>query len=425
MSAIIEVMIGIVFVFSLLSILVTQINTVISNSLNLRARYLRDGIDDLITDPVLRAKVFAHPLVRMLQQQVLPGQNLTPEEAEKIAAGKLNRVSWIDPKNFVNVLLSIIRADADQELFSVLMNIVDAMPPDSSRRTLRLIISRLQQSGQGLDELRQFIDQMENEVYREALREALDQIDEAIGQIGLDTGGLISIIAGLRKIKNPYFRTALETVLSASKTIEDAQDKLSQWFDDGMTRASEAFARRMMQFSLLVGLGIALLANIDTLQLAKALWDDPALRSAVTAAAQNTDLAAMIQEAEQAQQEALQNATAPEATPEPGAAAEGEGGATIADVQASAAAAQATVQQLLDLRLPIGWELTNLRADDAVPTEAQLTNHRNVWNYFPGNNPDFWWQLVLAKLVGLAATMIAIAQGAPFWFNILNRLMGR
>ncbi len=41
----------------------------------------------------------------------------------------------------------------------------------------------------------------------------------------------------------------------------------------------------------------------------------------------------------------------------------------------------------------------------------------------PGNSPD-WLSNILKKVVGLIVTMIAVAQGAPFWFDLLQRLTG-
>src|SRR5262249_50777442 len=102
--------------------------------------------------------------------------------------------------------------------------------------------------------------------------------------------------------------------------------------------------------------------------------------------------------------------------------------AAQAAVQQSAQQVSDTVQKLIDLQLPIGWEYTPI-TEELVAT-SQLAglpdprnNLRNVWNLAPGNNPS-WFSNLLRKLVGFAATMIAVAQGAPFWFDLLRRLSG-
>lgn len=407
-SPILEVIVGLIFVYSLLSILVTQINSIVSNLLKLRASYLRAGLDHLIQDPVMRAKVFTHPLVRLVKgDMVLPEQRLDEGQAERITQRPLNDLTWLAPKTFTDVLISIIRVNTDRELFGTLLNIVDGMPSSPERRRLRLIVNKLTSSGEGLDELRATIQNIREPMYREALTEALDLIDDEIGRLGLEPNSVISLMAGLRNIKNVYFRTALETILSTSQTLQEAEQQIGDWFNEGMNRATTLFTQRMQAFSILIGLLIALILNVDTLQLARGLWEDPALRSAVAAAAQQADLGALMQSAE-GSESSPQNAED-----------------FNRELQASIEAARSTVDMLFDLRLPLGWRYQDLSTiDPAAPGSAILfADTNNLWNYLPGNNSALL-SLLLNKLLGLAATTIAIAQGAPFWFNLLNRLTG-
>ena len=409
MAAIIEVLIGMVFVYSLLSILVTQINTVISNVLRLRAKHLREGIAELITDPVMRAKVLSHPLINMVEgNMVLPDQKISQDDAEKIANSKVKDVTWIPPKTFVNVLLSIVKVDSDRELFGVLLNSIDAMPSGPERRTLRLLVNRLVSTGDGLEELHHAVNTLEDEAYRDALNEALDDIDEELGKLGLEPDSIITIMAGLRKIKNPYFRSAMETILSTSKTLIEAEEKLEQWFDDGMGRATETFKQKMQYISLIVGIVLALIVNVDSLHLARTFWEDPVLREGVAAAARQAELEVM-------NEAASVDASTQDATTEE----------IVADISESTQAARQTLDEILDLRLPIGWSFDDLNAVGVVDGDPLRQNPSNLWNYSPVNNPGGWLQLLVVKAIGCIATMIAIAQGAPFWFNILNRLTGK
>jgi hypothetical protein len=99
--------------------------------------------------------------------------------------------------------------------------------------------------------------------------------------------------------------------------------------------------------------------------------------------------------------------------------------APLTTVQKNGQAAYKTLTSLLDLRLPLGWRYLDLSTlDPADSTNAALfSDANNLWNFIPGNNSG-WSGMVLAKLIGLFLTVIAIAQGAPFWFNILRRLGG-
>lgn len=414
-SAILEVIIGIIFVYSLLSILVTQINNVVSNLLKLRARHLRYGIEHLIVDPTLRAKLVTHPLVQLVEGLALPGQQLSMAEAEEIASGKVNNVTWIDPQTFVRVLMSLIQSDSNRDLFGPLLKIVEEMPAGTTKRRLRTLINRVQEDGAQLPALYSFVDSMEERLYGEALKEALDKIDDEIGALGLEADGVMQLMAGLRQLDEPYLRTALETVLAGARTLEDAQQRLEKWFNEAMDLVSATFGRTMQYFSLFSGLMVALLLNVDSLHLARTLWEDPALRQVVAAAAET----AVNDPAFAASIQGTTPGTEEETTEPPAADSEDED--AVANVQRSAAEAGSTLNTLLELRLPLGWYYEDLNASATPENSIRRSDSRNLWNLLPGSNPG-WLGLLVAKLLGIGATMVAIAQGAPFWFSILNRI---
>src|SRR5215470_14817397 len=101
MTSIIEVAIGMVFVYSLLSILATQINTLILNVLNLRAKQLKEGLLLMVQDKELQAKILAHPLIRIVDSEVSMSDALTDEQADDIIRTDPTKVSYIPPKTFV------------------------------------------------------------------------------------------------------------------------------------------------------------------------------------------------------------------------------------------------------------------------------------------------------------------------------------
>jgi len=430
-SAIFEVIIGMVFIFSLLSILVTQINSVVASVLKLRARHLRDGISKLVHDPLIRAKVITHPLIRLVHgDMTVPEQQISEEQAQKIAMGPLHYVEWINPKTFVNVLISLIRVNSDNELFGALFNIIDGMPANHDRRRLRVLVNQLVNNGEGLQELRTAVTEMQEPAYREALTEAIDQIDDEIGRLGLEPNSIISLMAGLRNVKNIYLRTALETVLSTSKTLDEAEGQLAAWFDEGMARSTERFKSTMMAISIFVGICIAVVMNVDSVNIARTLWDDPALRQLVSDTARRADTTSFQQQVEEANAVTNEEVIEPNATAEPGIDAQTAPTPTptntpLTTVQKNGQAAYKTLTSLLELRLPLGWRYLDLSTlDPADTTNAALfSDTNNFWNFIPGNNAG-WGGMVLAKLIGWFLTVIAIAQGAPFWFNILNRLAG-
>jgi hypothetical protein len=423
-SAIIEVVIGLIFVYSLMSILVTQINTVIGNFLNLRAERLKERIEKLLTDPVIRAKILTHPLIGMVETKMLPAERITASDAQDVLSKEKAKVAYIAPETFVDVLTDVLTGGSTIKLYAILNQAVEALPTSIEKSEIRELVRGIQTTGLGLPALRESIKKLPEPAQRQSLLEALNLVEDALEKFRVDSSDLIPLMAGVKQIQDPYLQSALEAVLNTATTLKDAQVKLANWFDNNMQLASERFTREMQRFSLGVGLLLALILNVDTLQLSRTLWEDPALRQTVSVAASR-------------------------AAPTTAQINQGE-------ISESVQAARNTLQELLNLRLPIGWEwspvevqeleaisqavapgdgggaegppgdgLITPEVPDTGPVANPLEDARNLWNYFPGNNPANWFGLVLKKLIGLFITMIAVAQGAPFWFDLLNRLTGQ
>src|ERR1044071_8090095 len=68
-STLLEVAIGVAFVYLLVSVLCSALNELIEAWLKYRARYLEDGIRKLLSDPGLAESFFNHPLVKPLGER--------------------------------------------------------------------------------------------------------------------------------------------------------------------------------------------------------------------------------------------------------------------------------------------------------------------------------------------------------------------
>ncbi|MBZ0294274.1 MAG: hypothetical protein K8L99_17050 [Anaerolineae bacterium] len=402
-AAIIEVAIGLIFVFSLLSILVTQINTLIVNFLNLKAKRLKEQLELLLTDPVIRAKILTHPLIRMVETDqggiilTEPEQRFSAQTAADLTKDKKARVEYIDSKQFVDVLIDVLTSNTGKKLYEELEKVIVNMPPSAEKSRFRELLRQIRLQGMGLPELRAMINALTDPETKRQMLIALNLVDAALDKFQVESSDLIPLELGIRQIQDQYLQAAIEAVVSASRTLKDAQDKLAGWFDSAMSRASQLYMREMQRFSLVVGFLLALLLNVDTLHMGQTLWEDPALRTAVsiTAASAATQLEGDV------------NQTPPTQSED----ANGDIADSVRDVEG-------TLRQLLDLRLPIGWQVNT--PDENAPALA-TDEARNLWYYWPPNNPN-WLGLVLKKLVGLLVTTIAVAQGAPFWFDLLRRL---
>ena len=414
MAAIVEVIVGIIFVYILLSILVTETNSLLSRATRLRSRNLRNTLDGIIQDPVLRAKVYTHPLIQLVKAEpVLPNQRITEAEAGKIAAGPIGSVDWIEPATFVDVVLKTVKVESNQQMFGDLLNIIDGMPAGPERRGLRLMVNRVMSTGQGMTELRQSLRYVQQRQVRSALTDVLNQIDDQIGQLGLQPSNDASLMAGVLQNENPYFRSALSAVMASAQSVDEVRSNLENWFNSAMTRASTSYAAKMKTLSVFVALAIALAVNVDTLHIARTLWEDPIRREQISSEVSFSIQSGQLQSEVNDAAEDDQGFTASQAQTEIGAE----------DVIGAGAELANRLQDIQSLRLPIGWFLENVgiySSDHPV-----RSNPNNLWNYLPENNPDGWAMLLLGKLIGIAATVIAAAQGAPFWFGIVNRILSR
>lgn len=415
MSPILEVVIGLFFIFSLLSILVTQINSVISQVLRLRSRYLFKTVKEIIHDPELIARFVTHPLIRMIDlndvpgmekwDAILPQQELTQEQAQAILTSTLNGIEWIKPQTFSNVLLSMIRVNQDQQLFNVLDDIAEQMDDREARLELRRIIKDVTDTGTGVNKLVNAINTLPPSAHKNALIERMRDISIEVGDKGLKTDINVALMAGVQNIKDRYLKNAIHTILTTSRTLSEAEEKIQDWFNRANERASETFKRDMKRYSYFIGLLIAIIINVDTMYIATKLWEDPVLRSAVAETARSINLDELQQQLDEANE-----------------AINSEEDVELADITDSVAAAGRTLSQIQDARVPIGWSFNSLSdvTEDSLDV-YKLSDSRYIWNLIPWNNPNWLW-LFTMKALGIVATMLAIGQGAPFWFDLLRQV---
>ncbi|MFO7321395.1 MAG: hypothetical protein DIU68_006675 [Chloroflexota bacterium] len=443
-SAILEVVLGLIFVYSLLAILVTQINIVISNIFNLRARHLKNAVRELILDPTIQARFLTHPLIALVKRPLDPNRPLSAQGAERVVeSGTSSEVTWIAPSVFADVMVDLISAQAAQaeNLYAPLLRIGATVLDPVQQAQLQQIVRQIQTQNAGMDALHQFVAALPDASDRQALAQALADLEAKLLEFGAESGPLITLLQGMRNVESPEFQRALDTLLKTARNIEEARLRLETWFDKSMEQVTETYRRLMQYISLGVGLALAILLNVDTLQLARTLWDDPAIRETLVIAADSAlttgELARQIEAATTGLAEATPAPTQvlpdpndpggaadfiPDLTPQPAPTLEDQREALL-DLGESAATTALTIENLLSLRLPIGWHYTIVEETAPLALGADpLTDTRNLWNYIPTNNPANWLGLFFRKLIGIALTTIAVSQGAPFWFDLMNRI---
>ncbi|MDQ5836680.1 MAG: hypothetical protein M3379_07870 [Acidobacteriota bacterium] len=181
-------------------------------------------------------------------------------------------------------------------------------------------------------------------------------------------------------------KAMLMLIDDAEGDFEKARKNVEDWYDGTMDRVSGWYKRRVHVILLFIGLIVCAAVNADSVNIARALMNEDGLRAAI------------VGQAEKAAATPL-----PSPTPTPPTPAEQDKAALekIAGVRA----------QLDATGLPIGWVSTAKVTD---PNDPRLKDPRRY--------PDSLGGWVL-KVLGILITALAVSQGAPFWFDLLNKFM--
>ena len=79
-------------------------------------------------------------------------------------------------------------------------------------------------------------------------------------------------------IQDPQLRNMLTGIIGrAGGNINRIRDDIASWFDNGMDRVAGAYKRKTQLCSCLIALAVAVALNVDTIAIAKTLWEQPAL----------------------------------------------------------------------------------------------------------------------------------------------------
>ncbi len=296
-SQILEVAIGLVLVYSILSLICSAVNEWITSRLGMRAKCLEKAIINIFNDPEKKGKArefYDHPLIKGLM------------DVEKLP-------SYISSSTFALAFLDVVA------------------PSDTAAG------------------IKTFAD-----------------VKDTISKLP---------VCEIRSVLLSFFSTAQENLANVRKDIES-------WFDVAMERVSGWYKRKTQWVILIISFGVSGFLNVDSFMIANTLLRDDALRALVVASAQT----------------AVKNTQS-----DPNAAAgnnptSGQNAVTKNNIGELHA-------ELQKLNLPIGWVKSGLKDDPRMLPD--LYDIRG-WVY---------------KIIGIIFTALAISQGAPFWFDLLNKFV--
>jgi hypothetical protein len=96
-----------------------------------------------------------------------------------------------------------------------------------------------------------------------------------------DEGNIEEVREAVELLPDGETKTALLALIDASnKSIKDAREKVEDWFNDGMTRVSAIYRVHTRRISFVIALILVVLVDADTIAVTQRLWDEPLILQA-------------------------------------------------------------------------------------------------------------------------------------------------
>lgn len=315
-SEILDVAIGLSLIYLLLSAMASALREALEAWFKTRSQHLERGIRELLQDPDgswLARGIYEHPLVAgLFKGEYSPRPpGLTAGNALFWLFGRSNLPSYIPASNFAAALMDVVARGpvTPEDAFN------SAPPPELTVRNLRAVVERM---------------------------------------------------------GNPYLQRALLVAIDrGERDANKVQANLEAWYNSAMDRVSGWYKRRTQWVLLIIGLGLAIGLNVNTITVASYLLRDNTAREALVAQAQ-----------------AMSRDT----------------GIVRGDYNYNSLHAR-----LDSLDLPIGWE--GQKSGPRLVLRPSTVRNYHGWTHF--------WLPIFGWLI----TALAVSLGAPFWFDVLNKFM--
>src|SRR6185312_10354982 len=375
-SSMLDIAIGIIFVFLLLSIFATSINELIQSVLRARGKLLLGGIQSLLNDVEgtgLLEKVYNHGQIFGLYQG--------PFDLKK----PKNLPSYIPAKNFALALLDAV-VDTHKAAATVTAN-ADARADAAAANQPAPPIQPAPTGGNSIAVSVEDCLTIGQEVKDAANALAKNKLTEKVGK------PLVSMIAMAGNDNNKL-----------QKNIED-------WYNSGMDRVSGRYKSRIQTALFIIGISMAVFMNANTIAIVRQLSKDPTLRQAMVAAAQSAKdpRASTPAQPQTSAQPDAQTAATPAASGTPAPSAN-----TDPAIRQQIDATRKAFDNINSLGIPLGWP-------NGEPHTLKALRHNlgsgAAWSALIQDRAA--WE----ALIGWLLTAFAVTLGAPFWFDMLNKIM--
>lgn len=465
---ILDIVIGLSFVYLLLSLLCTAINEYVSAILNKRGKELIRGVDQLLGDANVREAFYNHPLISSIYpsraaveereqrlRHALPGYRRVVQLFGWLRRSNRDarRPSYIPARHFALALLSVTdyasRLKAGQEPDDAPpvepvaptpgerpggmrpwlgLRAADASPTPSPALTPATVATPLNLQ----------------QVFSALRKNRGSDVSELL--LSPEVGALLSSYTVPARVRQQIEAA----VAGVDSEVQKLEDSVEVWFNNAMDRVSGAYKRYTQIALVVIGFVVAIASNADTIQIWRMLAANDALREGLARRA--VAYVDSVRAGASQDEEPPAGATQTPATDSAAAgAASGGNEAAPADGSAQRTTAESPVStedagaryrlakaELDSTNLRLGWTraealrlgLVTPKTHDwrwtagippLVRTEVRAAEGETAFQWLPWRWN--WGADLLSKLIGLLLTGIALSLGAPFWFDTLNKFI--
>jgi hypothetical protein len=387
---------------------------------------LEESLEKMLTDFTLVDQFYNHPLIRSLYT----GKNSD------------NKPSYIPASQFSQAMIDILSATGteasllQQQLYK-LYSETQRLPKkkrNEARSRIGLMLGMVRKalvSETGEEACAEILDTVKNDLLVlgqdiprlqvsvdslfDTLRVQKQQINDALIKLSFKANTsndetMTRIRAGVTalSITHPQLKQTMYAIMNSTpplvsqnqSELELVRGNIEEWFNNAMDRLTGWYKRRSLITTLLVGTILAVIVNVDSINLVGRLWSEPDLRFAIL----NNIESILTQD----------NTT------------------TLNVGQLSV-----IQQQFSQITLPVGW-----LGSPVFLSSDQGTSVVKVCTFFPSQENEIYGILVsgqcypiinsphatnltgwLIKLAGILISGIAASPGASFWFDLLKKII--
>ncbi|TRX58709.1 hypothetical protein FNH22_12590 [Fulvivirga sp. M361] len=320
-SNVLDIVIGLVFIYLILSLFASAINELVMRWLYSRGKNLKKGIVNLLSD-------------NGKETDILVSKFLQSPSFRKFCSSNNTLPSYLTDRRFAEVLLFILNGDnsTKQNIGSIKKG-VEALPEGNTRQWLMALITE------------------------------------------------------------------------AGENLEDLREQLKSWYNDVMQRASGWYKRKAHLFLFIIGFLISMVMDADTFQIVHKLNNDPLARAELVKMAE-LQLALL---SEDSAQTAITDYSLDSLSNNQNRQRIGQLEQRVDSLFTNQIAQSQSI-------LGLGWDIPQTKS---VLVAGEKIQHKTSLGE---KIESIWSQISFQGVFGWLITALAISLGAPFWYDLLNRV---